>query len=116
MSKATEIINRYTNGELTLEEANAALAECSTLQLNPEKNVITEEEKAATVVSDDPMQVTGWGLMNHGIGSPEKMYVENGKFAYDTGFGLGEHDPSAVLYIGGRVYHIEADHLAHELV
>ena len=44
--------------------------------------------------------------MSHGVGTPEKMRVTAGKLDYDTGFGIGEHDPSATLYIAGYVFDV----------
>lgn len=103
----TEIIRKYGAGELTLQEANEKLAESGTgLYLDPNKNVITEEEKAATVVSENPEEVTGYGLMSVGIGAPEKMHVANGKFDYDTGL------HGYYFYIGDKVFKVDGDHIA----
>ena len=42
MGKATEIILSYSKGEITVEEANKRLAECTVgLRLDPMKNAIT---------------------------------------------------------------------------
>ena len=49
--------------------------------------------------------------MSHGVGTPEKMRVTAGKLDYDTGFGIGEHDPSATLYIAGYVFDVVGDHI-----
>ena len=87
MGKAFDIIKKYSDGKLSLEEANAEMERNHiNLILDPGKNVITDEERAANIVSDDPTKVTGYGFMYHGVGGPEKMHVVNGKFAYDTGF------------------------------
>lgn len=106
---AAEIIKQHTAGAITLEEANALLKknECGGLQLDPFKNAITGQEFVDTVVSDDPAKVTGWGLMNHGVGTPEKMHVQNGKLDYDTGF----HGDTAVLYIKGKIFAVNGDHI-----
>lgn len=103
----TEIIRKYGAGELTLQEANEKLAESGTgLYLDPNKNVLTDEEKAATVVSDNPEEVSGYGLMSVGIGAPEKMHVANGKFDYDTGLN------GYYFYIGDKVFEVDGDHIA----
>ena len=48
MSKITDIINKYTAGEATLEETNAALAELGAgIHLEPGKHELTAEEIAA---------------------------------------------------------------------
>ena len=44
----TEILNKYTAGQTTLEETNAALAEMGAgIHLEPGKNELTAEETAA---------------------------------------------------------------------
>lgn len=104
-----EIIKAEGNGEITIEKANELLKEIgSTVRLVEGKNTITKAELEATVVSDDPAKVTGWGHMSHGIGSPEKMHVKNGKFDYDTGFDRNNH---VTLYIKDRVYRVIHDHI-----
>ena len=108
MSKMNEIIKKYSTGELTLEQANQQLEDIgSTVRLNPLKNTISGEEMAKTVVSDDPSKVSGWGMMNHGVGSMEKMHIQNGKLDYDTGF----YDGTAVMYVKGNMYAVNGDHL-----
>lgn len=104
-----EIIKAEGNGEITIEKANEMLKEIgSKVKLVEGKNEITPAELAATVVSDDPTKVTGWGHMAHGIGSPEKMHVKNGKFDYDTGFDRNNH---VTLYIKDRKYRVVHDHI-----
>lgn len=109
MSKVDEIIRAEANKEISTEEANKQLeAIGSKVRINPDKNVISAQEMAATVVDDDPKKVSGWGLMYHGIGKPEKMRVQNGKFEYDTGY---EEDQGIVLKILDRKYRIVGDHI-----
>ena len=48
MSKITDIINKYTVGEATLEDTNTALAELGAdIHLEPGKHELTAEEIAA---------------------------------------------------------------------
>ena len=48
MSKITDIINKHTVGEVTLEETNAAPAELNAnIRLEPGKHELTAEEIAA---------------------------------------------------------------------
>lgn len=109
MSKMNEIIKAYADERISLEDANKQLeAIGSTIRIDPDKNVISAQEMAATVVDDDPKKVSGWGLMYHGIGKPEKMHVQNGKFEYDTGY---EKDQGIVLKILDRKYRIVGDHI-----
>lgn len=47
----TEILNKYTAGQTTLEETNAALAEMGAgIHLEPGKNELTAEETAAAKI------------------------------------------------------------------
>lgn len=104
-----EIIKAEGKGDIDITTANKMLADIgSTVRLVEGKNTITAAELAATVVSDDPAKVTGWGHMAHGIGSPEKMHVKNGKFDYDTGFDRNNH---VTLYIKDRKYRVVHDHI-----
>ena len=106
--KASEIIRKYTEKAITLEEANQLLEENgSTVRLDLFKNAISGQEFAETKVNDDPVKVTGWGMMNHGVGSMEKMHIQNGKLDYDTGF----HGDTAVLYIKGKMFRVNGDHI-----
>ena len=93
-----EIIKAEGKGEITIEKANEMLKEIgSKVKLVEGKNTITAAELAATVVS-----------MAHGIGSPEKMHVANGKFDYDTGFDRNNH---VTLYLKDRKYRVIHDHI-----
>lgn len=109
-----EIMEKYCAGEISMEEANKLFEEIGApVHLVEGKNTITPEEAAATVVSDNPAEVSGWGLMNHGIGGMEKMHVDHGKFDYDTGFYLG---PTRYpFYIGGKRFLVDGDHIAAEV-
>jgi hypothetical protein len=79
MTNITEIIGKYSSGEKTLEETNEALkAAGSTVYLDPDKNVITEEEIKASTFSENPEECTGYGLLDSGTGSLDKSYVEKG--------------------------------------
>lgn len=104
-----EIIMAEGNGDFTIEEANKKLKEIgSNVQLVNGKNEISPAEAAEAVVSDDPAKVCGWGHMAHGIGSPEKMHVKNGKFEYDTGF---EKSKGVIFMIKDKKYRVVADHI-----
>lgn len=105
----TEILMAYSEGSIGIADANRMLEESkSGLKLDPYKNIITASEYLETHTSDDPTKCTGYGFMNHGIGTPEKMYVKEGKFNYDTGFG---HGASATFYIGGKAFKVVGDHI-----
>ena len=62
-----EILNKYTTGEMTLPEANEALREAEAgFTLDPNRNVITQEEFVATTAGETPDTVNGYGLMDYG--------------------------------------------------
>ena len=64
MGKATEIILSYSKGEITVEEANKRLAECTVgLRLDPMKNAITGAEMAQTHSDGTPAGTSGYGFM-----------------------------------------------------
>lgn len=108
MKNITEIILKYTAGETTLEETNAALKEAgSGLSLNPEKNVLTEEDKRATTIGYYPDQANGWGLLDTGTGSFDKVQVKNGQL---VGCDCGEM--YALYLIAGKTYRVKGAMLA----
>ena len=107
MKTIEEIINDYTAGKVGLEDTNKALKEAgSGLTLNPGRNVITEEELRATTVGDTPEEANGWGLMDHGVGSHEKVHVVDGR-TVDVDMGA----EVAFVYIGGKKYELKGDKL-----
>ena len=106
-----EILEKYTKGEMTPDEANAALKEVegNDLFLNPDRNIITQEEFMATTAGDTPETVNGYGLMDHGVGCLEKVHVVNGKTP-DVNMG----QETAFVYIAGRRYRLRGDVLTEE--
>ena len=63
MSKITDIINKYTVGEATLEDTNTALAEMGAdIHLEPGKHELTAEETAAAK-ADTAATANGYGLL-----------------------------------------------------
>jgi len=105
METIREIMSKYTTGEATLEETNAAL-EGFGLHLDPERNTITEAEKLATTVGWYPQQANGWGLLDTGTGSLDKAEVRNGHLVNnDLGVMPGQ------LYIAGEVYDVHGREL-----
>ena len=74
------IINDYFAGKASLEETNAALiAAGSLVVLDPYKNVITDEEKASG------NERNGWGMLDIGIGAPDKVEIIDGKLKHGVG-------------------------------
>lgn len=103
-----EILEKYTNGDMPLDETNEALAKETEgkLQLDPNRNVITQEEFLATTAGDTPDTVNGYGLMDHGVGCMEKVHVVNGK-TVDVNMG----EEFALVYIAGKKYELKGDTL-----
>ena len=103
-----EILEKYTKGEMTPDEANAALKEVedNDLFLDPNRNIITQEEFLATTAGDTPDTVNGYGLMDHGVGCLEKVHVVDGK---TPDVNMGEE--IAFVHIAGRVYELKGDTL-----
>lgn len=105
-----EILNKYTTGEMTLPEANEALKEAdSDLYLDPNRNVITPEELAETRVGVTPDEANGWGILDHGVGSLEKVHVVNGR-TVDVDMG----QEAAYVYIAGKKYRLRGNVLTEE--
>ena len=82
-----EILEKYTTGDMPLDEANEALAKETEgmLQLDPNRNVITQEEFLATTAGDTP---------------------DNGK-TVDVNMG----EEFALVYIAGKCYELRGDTL-----
>lgn len=102
-----EILEKYTTGDMPLDEANEALAdEGAGFTLNPDRNVITPEEFIETTAGETPDTVNGYGLMDHGVGCMEKVHVVNGK-TVDVNMG----EEFALVYIAGKKYELKGDTL-----
>lgn len=80
MTILTEILRLYTTGAKTADEVNAMLKEkgFNDIFLDPDKNKLTDEEIAETIVSDIPEEVSGYGMLDTGTGSLDKVKIENG--------------------------------------
>lgn len=102
MSKITDIINKYTTGEATLEETNAALVELGTdIHLEPGKHELTAEETAAAK-ADTAATANGYGLLDTGTGTLDKVQVENGRLV-DCDCG----EMYALCMIAGHTYKVQ---------
>jgi len=102
MKHITETLNKYTRGEATLTETNDALQELGAkVHLDEEKNSITEKELAATVTGENPGEINGFGLLDTGTGSYDKVEVRAGRLVQaDCG------DMAAFCLIGGKTYRV----------
>ncbi len=107
IDQINRIIAKYTAGEATVEETNADLRELgSDLRINPGKNVLTADEVANTHVGKVPNKTHGFGLLDTGTGTLDKVEVQHGKLVDND---VGEM--YALLLIGGKVYHVQGDAL-----
>lgn len=92
----TDILFKYTTGEATLEETNDALKEAEAgFNLEPGRNEITPDEMALTTVGDTPEEANGFGLLDTGTGSMEKVHVTNGKL--DEAINQVNHDGTTTV-------------------
>ncbi len=102
MSKITDIINKYTAGEVTLEKTNAALAEMNAgIHLEPGKNELTAEETAAAK-AETAANANGFGLLDTGTGTLDKVEVRDGHL---VGCDCGEM--YALCMIAGKVFPVK---------
>lgn len=70
---AFEILKKYAKGELSVEEANTALAEIDAgVYLDPDKNVLTEDEIRNGTA----------GLLDTGTASLDKVQIVNGELEH----------------------------------
>lgn len=103
-----EIIKKYTAGEATLEETNAALAG-SGYHLDPGKNTLTEEEIRNTTIGTYPDMANGFGLLDTGTRTLDKVEVRGGKLvSADLGIMPG------MVIIAGRTYNVKGNTLTEE--
>ena len=114
MDKTTKILLDYTSGKTPLEETNHALEDAgSDIRLNPAKNLFTPEELLATHTGETPEEVTGYGLLDTGTGSMEKVKIVNGKL----GDAINQVNPDgttnmlAFVIIGPNRYEVKGDTL-----
>ena len=76
MKTLEEVLYDYTRGEKTLEEANKALKELGCgLTLDPTRNLFSARELLETRAGETPDEANGWGILDHGVGSLEKVHV-----------------------------------------
>ena len=97
--KATEILRKYTRGEATLTETNAALKECRAgFHLDPQRNYISPAEKEI------------FGLLDTGTGSLDKVRVNGGHLVNcDCG------DMAAFCHFNGKTYRVHGAALGEEV-
>ena len=114
MKAIHEIVEDYTAGEADLEATNAALAEAgAAFSFRPGQNVITDEDRKQTVVGYYPEQANGYGLLDTGTGSMEKVKVAGGRLEYPVNQVQpdGGTNMAAYVIICGKTYRVFGDTL-----
>ena len=109
-----EAISKYTRGEITTEEVNAVLTESGAgFSFHPGQNELTEEDLRATTVGHYPDMANGYGLLDSGTGSMEKVHVTNGVLdhAVNTVLPGGGTSMTAYVHICGKTYEVFGDTL-----
>lgn len=107
MSNINEIMEKYTAGEITAQEANEKLAAAEAgFRLEPGRNALTEEEMRATTIGYYPDQSNGYGMMDTGTGTMNKVQVKDGRLV-DCDMGSSY----AAVYIAGHKYEIKGTEL-----
>ena len=104
MKTLEEVLYDYTRGEKTLEEANKARR-----SWGGGSPWTPPEELAETRVGVTPDEANGWGILDHGVGSLEKVHVVNGR-TVDVDMGQG----TAYVYMAGKRYRLRGDVLTEE--
>lgn len=115
MKTINEILKDYTTGEADLEETNAALKEAgATYHLEPGRNELTEEDRRETSVGYYPYQANGWGLLDTGTGSLDKVHVVVGRLDHAINEVLpdGRANMPAYVTICGKTYEVLGNKLA----
>lgn len=103
MSGINEIMEKYTGGEITAEETNEQLRQQEAgFHLKPDKNILTEEEIRATTIGHYPEQANGFGLLDTGTGTMDKVQVQDGHLV-DCDCGT----MPALCIVAGRTYQVQ---------
>lgn len=108
-----EILKDYTAGEADLETTNAALRDAGAgFHLEPGRNEITEKERRETVVGYYPEQASGYGLLDTGTGSMEKVRVAGGRLERPVNeIQPGGTNMAAYIIICDKTYEVFGDTL-----
>ena len=111
-----DILRAYTEGTKDLKETNDALAKAEAgFTLAPGQNELTEADLRATTVGHYPEQATGYGLLDTGTGSMEKVHVAGGKLDYPVNEVQqdGATNMPAFVHICGKCYEVFGDKLGN---
>jgi len=114
-SEIKSIIRSFTAGETSLEDTNIALeAVGAAFRLDFGRNEITEEERLETLVGYYPNQASGYGLLDTGTGSLDKVRVIKGRLENPVNEVQldGTTNCRAFVMICGKTYEVLGDRLA----
>lgn len=114
MNDINKILKDYTTGEADLEKVNAALKEAGAgFHLEPGQNEITDEDRRQTVVGYYPEQASGFGLLDTGTGSMDKVRVTGGRLNHPINQVQpdGSTNMTAYVIICGKTYEVFGDAL-----
>jgi len=115
INQINDILDEYTAGGTSVEEANEALKEAgASFHLDPQRNELTEEELNATAAGETPEEADGFGLLDTGTGTLDKVRVTDGRLEYAVNQvqADGSTNMHAVVLIGGKRYEVRGDKLA----
>lgn len=117
MKTIDEIIRDYTTGKEPTEAVNAALeAAGAGFSFHPGQNALTAEEIEKTTVGVLPSMANGWGLLDSGTGTMDKVRVVGGKLQggpINTIGADGLPHELDLVYIGGQVWQVYGDELGN---
>ena len=82
MVDINKILKQWADGEKTVEETNEALKGTG-IYVDPDKQKIAEGEGA--VYCDDLSKINGYGLLDTGTGTLDKVKIKNGKLVDSIG-------------------------------
>lgn len=114
MKTINEILTGYAAGETDLEAANESLKEAGAgFHLEPGQNEITDEDRRQTVVGYYPEQASGFGLLDTGTGSMDKVRVTGGRLNHPINEVQpdGSTNMTAYVIICGKTYEVFGDAL-----
>ena len=108
-----KIFDKYKQ-DGNVEACNKALEAAGFgLRIVPGKNEITVEELAMTRVGDTPAEANGYGMMDCGIGKPDKVKITNGKLDYAVNQVGPDGETTAKFYVNilDKRYEVKGDTL-----
>ena len=99
MVDINKILKQWADGEKTVEETNEALKGTG-IYVDPDKQKIAEGEGA--VYCEDLSQINGYGLLDTGTGTLDKVKIKNGKLVDSIG------NMAALVLVGDVYYKVVA--------